>query len=68
MAAMLNQGLVVLGIALLGVAGCQTAGLAPSASVTTTSPGVTESRFKLDWSTTANGQNQQTVEGHIENV
>jgi hypothetical protein len=59
---------VALGLVLLATTGCETGGLSPSASVTTTLPGVTESRFKLDWSTTPDIQNQQAIEGHVENV
>ena len=59
--------LVLLGLTLVATIGCQSAGLSPSASVTTTLPGVTESRFKLDWSATSNARGQM-VEGHIENV
>ena len=59
--------LLLLGLTFVATTGCETAGLSPSASVTTTLPGVTESRFKLDWSVAPNARSQ-TVEGHIENV
>jgi hypothetical protein len=64
---MRRLGRVLLGLTLVATTGCESAGLSPSASVTTTLPGVTESRFKVDWAAASNARGQ-TIEGHIENV
>ena len=60
--------LVPLGLAVLIATGCETAGLTPSASVTTTTPGVTESWFKLDWSVEPEAGDRRKIDGHVENV
>ena len=67
--------LVLLGLAVIAFAGCETGagtggvGLAPSASLTTTTPGVTEYRFKVTWSVLPEQTaDQKALEGHVENV
>src|SRR5262249_24512869 len=65
--------LVPLAFVVLPLTGCETGagagGLVPSASVTTTTPGVTDYRFKVTWSVLPEATpDQKALEGHIENV
>ena len=63
--------LVLLGLAVIAFAACETGGvgLAPSASLTTTTPGVTDYRFKVTWSVLPEQTaDQKALEGHVENV
>ena len=64
----MRPAVFLLGAALLGSAGCESAGMVPSASVTTTTPGVTEQWFKLDWSAEPEAGGQRIVDGHVENL
>ena len=49
-------------------AGCAEAGVHPSATVTTTTPGVTERWFKVDWTVAADSGTARRLDGHVENV
>lgn len=60
------RGIVGAGlIALTAVlTGCQ---MAPSATVTTTMPGVSERMFALDWNAEPDSRGGRKIEGHVEN-
>jgi len=60
--------IVLLGAALLGSAGCQSAGMVPSADVTTTTPGITEQWFRVNWSVEPEHDGLRRVDGHVENL
>ena len=60
--------IVLLGAALLGSAGCQSAGMVPSADVTTTTPGITEQWFRVNWSVEPEHDGLRKVDGHVENL
>ena len=49
-------------------AGCAGAGMHPSATVTTTTPGVTERWFKVDWTVESDTAGARRLDGHVENV
>ena len=63
-----TASIFLLGASALGHAGCESVGMVPSASVTTTTPGVTERWFKLDWSVQPENGDQRMIDGHVENV
>ena len=59
---------VCAGLVALIATGCAEMGMTPSATVTTTTPGVTERWFKLDWTVEPDSGDQRKLDGHVENM
>ena len=62
----ITRGVGLVLVTVLG-AGCADIAMSPSATVTTTMPGVTERWFKLDWTVAPDRGDQRKLDGHVEN-
>lgn len=58
----------ILALVVFGLGACSAVGVTPSASMTTTTPGVTERWFKLEWNVTPELGGTSTVDGDIYNA